>query len=216
MVKNKSNKSGNILTKEELKIIKLFSENLFGEFTIREIAKKINKKSYNWVFKAVKKIGGLGMINIMIKGGSKICSINLENNLALNYFALIEQQKIDKKLPLKNIRELLDFVPVSYFSFIIAGSYANGTNTKKSDLDVVVIVENNLDSKKVFSILKNKGELMIPKVHIFVFSKAEFLQMLLEKEENYGKEIYRNKIVVFGAENYYLILRRAIEHGFKG
>lgn len=205
-----------ILTREEMKVILLFRDNLFGEYTIREIAKEINKKSYNWVFKVIEKLKKIEIIKVKTKGNSNICTINLENDLTLIYLALLNQFEIKKKLPVKNIRVLTDSVPVRYYTFIVTGSYAKGKQTSKSDLDIVVIVENKEDTKKVFSVLKNKGEIMLPKSHIFVFSREEFLKMLLEKEENYGKEIFRNNIIIFGAENYYLILKEAIENGFKG
>ncbi len=205
-----------IITKEELKIIELFRNDLFSEHTIRGIMKKINKKSYNWIFRAVNKLKKMGIIKVKTKGSSSLCSVDLDNQLTLGYFSLLEKMNISKKLPMKNILELIDSIPIVYFSFIIAGSYAEGKATKKSDLDVVVLVENKEDSKKVFAVLKNKGELMIPKAHIFVFSKEEFLQMLLEKDANYGKEVYKNRVIIFGAENYYLILKEAIDNGFKG
>ncbi len=205
-----------ILTKEEMKIIELFRNDLFGRYTIRELSRKINKKSYNWVFKAIEKLKALGIVKIEIKGYSNICSINLENVLALIYLALSEQTRMTEKLPLRNIKKLIDSMPAAYFTFIITGSYAEGKQTSKSDLDVVVIVDNKEDSQKNFAVLKNKGELMVPKAHAFVFSKEEFLKMLLEKEENYGKQIFRNKIIAFGAENYYLILKEAMDNGFKG
>ncbi|MEK6823840.1 MAG: nucleotidyltransferase domain-containing protein [Nanoarchaeota archaeon] len=205
-----------IITKEELKIVELFKNNLFGEYTIREIMKKINKKSYNWIFRAVDKLKKMGIIKVKTKGASSICSVDLDNQLTLNYFSLLEKLSISKKLPMKNILELIGSIPIVYFSFIIAGSYAEGKATKKSDLDVVVLVENKDDSKKIFTILKNKGELMIPPAHIYVFTKNEFLEMLLNKEQNYAKLIFEKKILIFGAENYYLIIKEAIENGFKG
>lgn len=206
----------NILTKEELKVVELFRNNLFNEYTIREVMRKIRKKSYNWVLNAINRLNKIGIVHVHVKGKSRICSINLDNQLTLAYLSFLEKSKITDNLPIKNISELMNSVPVAYFSFIIAGSYAEGKATKKSDLDVVVIVENKDDAKKVFAVLKNKGDLMIPKAHIFVFSKEEFLQMLLEKDANYGKEVYKNRVIIFGAENYYLILKEAIDNGFKG
>ncbi len=207
---------GEILTKEELKIVKLFANNLFNSYTILDIMHKIDKNSYNWIFIAVNKLSRMGIIKIEVKGKSNICSLNIDNQLSLAYLSIIEKLKISDKLPLRNIYELIDSIPFSYFTFIVAGSYANGNFTKKSDLDIAVIAENKEDSKKIFSILKNKGDLMIPQVHPYAFTKEEFLKMLLDREENYGKEIFRNHIIVFGAENYYLILREAIKNGFKG
>jgi len=209
-------KTQKILTKEEMKIMELFRTGLFKSYTIREIAKCINKKSYNWVFGAVGKLRELKIIKVETKGNSSICSINLNNPLCLIYLSLLEQNKISDSLPLKNLNVLTDSIPVKYYTLIVTGSYALGKQTSRSDLDVILIVENKDDSKKVFAVLKNKGELMIPKAHIFVFSREEFLKMLLEKEENYGKQAFRNNIIFFGAENYYMILNEAMDNGFKG
>jgi len=161
-----------VLTKEELKIIRLFSDNPFETYTIREIVKKIGKKSYAWVFKAVKKIEKLGIIKIERKGHSNICSINLGESLTLVYLGLIEQEKISRKLPLKNLNKLISLIPLSFFTFIITGSYAGNKQGGKSDLDVVLITENKEDAKKAFAVLKNEGDLMIPKAHIYVFSNS--------------------------------------------
>ncbi len=206
-----------ILTNEELKIVNLFRENLFREYTIREIMNAVHKNSYSWIFKTVKKLNKLGMINIKKKGNSNICSINLNNYSTITYLSLIEQINWKlKKLPQKNILELINSIPLSYFTFIITGSYASGKATKKSDLDIVVLTEDNIDTKKILTILKNKGELMIPEIHPYVFTKSEFMQMLLSDEENYGKMIFKNNLIIFGAENYYLIIKEAIRNGFKG
>lgn len=205
-----------MLTKEEIKIIELFRRDLFKSYTIREIMKNISKKSYNWVFKTVKKLNKMEIININKKGHSNICSINLNNNLTLTYFSILEEINANsKKLPRKNISEIINSIPLSYFTFIVAGSYATGNITKKSDLDVVVLVEDRTNVKKILTILKNKGELMIPEVHPYIFTKSEFLQMLLSDEENYGKMIFKKKLLLFGAENYYLILKEAYKHGFR-
>jgi len=205
-----------ILTKEELKIIEFFRKNLYNSYTIRDVMKKIDKNSYSWVFHAINKLNKIGIINVESKGNSKICTINLNCRLTLTYLSLLEKLRISKKIPIENILELIEAIPIVYFTFIITGSYAEGKATKKSDLDIVVLVENKEDSKKVFAILKNKGELMIPKVHVYVFTKKEFLEMLLNKEQNYAKLILEKNIIISGVENYYLILRQAIENGFKG
>ena len=121
-----------------------------------------------------------------------------------------------KKLIFPSENSPLDSIPLSYFTFIVAGSYAAGKATTKSDLDIVILVEDGIDTKKILTVLKNKGELMIPEVHPYVFTKSEFLQMLLSDEENYGKLVFGNHIIVFGTENYYLIVKEAIKNGFKG
>ncbi|MFC1697591.1 nucleotidyltransferase domain-containing protein [Nanoarchaeota archaeon] len=206
-----------MLTKEDIKIIELFRQDIFKEYTIKEIQFKIAKKSYNWVFQAVKKLEELNIIKINKKGSSNICYLNLDENLTLIYLALLEEFNVkSKNLPEKNINELINSIPLSYYTFIIAGSYAEGKTSKKSDLDIVIIVEDDINTKKILTILKNKGGIMVPEVHPYVFTKTEFLQMLLNDEENYGKMIYNKRLILFGSENYYQIIKDAVKNGFKG
>lgn len=206
-----------MLTEEELKIIGLFRKNIFNSYTIREIMKRISKASYSWVFNAVKKINKLGILTLERKGKSLICRINLDNSFTLIYLSFLEELKANlKKVPLINIKKLIDSIPLSYFTFIVSGSYAKGKATKESDLDIVVLIEDNENIKKILTILKNKSEFMAPPIHPYIFTKTEFIKMLLSKEENYGKFIYRNRLIFFGAQNYYLILKEAIENGFRG
>jgi predicted nucleotidyltransferase len=205
------------LTREEIRVIGLFRKDLLRSYTIREIMKKLSKKSYNWTFRAVEKLKSRGILTSVKRGYSNLCSINLDNLVSLAYLSLIEGLEANsKKLPVKNIYELINFIPLSYFTFIVTGSYASGKATEKSDMDVVVLVENKSDTQKILTMLKNKGELMIPEAHPYVFTKTEFLNMLLAKEENYGKLIIKNRIIFFGSENYYSILKEAIKNGFKG
>ena len=58
--------------------------------------------------------------------------------------------------------------------------------------------------------------MMIPECHPYVFTQTEFYQMLVNKEQNYGKEIAKNNLIVTGGKEYYTILLEAIEHGFHG
>jgi len=48
------------------------------------------------------------------------------------------------------------------------------------------------------------------------WDEKEFYEMLINKEENYGKEIARNNLIITGGKEYYAILQEAIEHGFRG
>jgi len=87
---------------------------------------------------------------------------------------------------------------------------------KYSDIDVVILIENSIEPKKVYAELSYYCDMSIPKIHLYVFRKSEFLEMLLSKEANYGKEIVKNNILLFGAEHYYKIFGEAVENGFNG
>lgn len=207
------------MLKTELEIINLFRKNLFRTESIRGIMKKTYKKSYGTTFKSVKELLKKEVLNARSQGKSLLCSLNLENDLTLSYLSFLDTEEAHAKTNtrvVKNIRELARSIQIDYFTFLLTGSYAEGKATEKSDMDIVVIVEDDTDTKKVFNMLKNKGELMIPEAHPYVFKKSELLEMLLNEEANYGKLIFKNRRIFYGAQNYYRILRKAIKDGFKG
>lgn len=57
---------------------------------------------------------------------------------------------------------------------------------------------------------------MIPKVHPYVFTRSQFLEMLTSDEANYGKLIFQKHLIIFGASNYYKVIKEAIKNGFRG
>lgn len=202
-----------MLTKNEIGIIDVFRKDIFGKYTIRELMKKSGRKTYTWIFNTTKKLAKLGIINIETKGKSKICSINLYSPLSVLYLSLLDKtEAVSRKIP--NLDELINEMPTNFFIFLIGGSYAEGKQKPKSDLDVCVIVDNSINTKKIQNMLENR--IMVPRIHPFVFRKSEFIDMLLSRESNYGKMLFRKHLIAFGSQNYYFMIRGAIEHGFRG
>lgn len=206
-----------VLTKEEFKVIGLLGEDLFKNYSILDIARKLHKKSYSGIFNIIKKLNNLGIVIIEKKGHANLCNLNLKNSLTLAYLSLLEETKAisTSHLPDKNISELLASIKTPFFIFIVTGSYASRKQTPKSDLDVVVIIEDQTDKRRI-NVVLNKGEFMIPPVHPYVFTVSEFFEMLTNKDVNYGKEMAKNKIIIYGAHAYYRILEKAIDYGYKG
>jgi predicted nucleotidyltransferase len=203
-----------MLTLKELEIIELFRKDIFAEFSIREIMKKINTKSYSWTHNAVNKLHREEIVTIKRIGQSKLCKINLESQLSISYLSLLEElNALDKKIA--NISKIMKLVNEhGFYILMVTGSYANNKFTEKSDLDVVAIIDRKEEKKWISNKLANEGDLMIPKMHPYVFTKEEFLEMLTNKESNYGKEIAGKHLIFCGAEFYFRILRAAIKNGY--
>lgn len=202
-----------MLAGHEIEIIDIFRRDIFRNYTIRELMKKTGRKTYPWTFNSTKKLAKTGILNMETKGKSKICSINLYSPLAISYLSLLDEtEAIARKIP--HLYELINEIPTPFFTFLIGGSYAEREQTPESDLDVSVIVDDNADMQKIQRMLENK--IMIPEPHPFVFRKSEFLKMLLNKEANYGKMLFKKHLIAFGAANYYGMIREAIENGFRG
>ncbi len=203
-----------MLTTKELNIVNLFRKNLFLDPTIREIMKQIGTKSYNWTYNAVLKLAQENILTLTKKGNSQICTINLKDQKTISYLSLLEEYNaLNTKIP--HFETLLGLMPEAFNILLITGSYAAKTFTKNSDLDVVVIIEQKEEKKWLQNTLSNKGELLTPTLHPYVFTREEFFEMLTNKELNYGKEIVKKHLIIAGAELYFKIIRDAIDHGYK-
>ena len=66
--------------------------------------------------------------------------------IRLNYPEQIKREALEsgliKKVP--NLQKIKELLPFDYHFFLIAGSYADGSYTSKSDLDVVVVTGESL------------------------------------------------------------------------
>ena len=210
-------KSGNMyLNRGEVGILEIFSRKPWEELSTPQVKRMSGKRSQHYVYSALGKMSSLGILKTRKAGRTILYSLDLWSRAAIANLSLLEEMSaLEKSIPQRNIEELLRSIRTPFFSFIVTGSYAEGKQTPESDLDIVVIVDRSHDKRKVEASLWG-GELMIPEIHLYVFTDEEFLSMLLSKEENYGKEVARKHIIVQGSNSYYRILREAMENGFKG
>jgi len=74
-----------------------------------------------------------------------------------------------------------------------------------------MIIPNNEKTIEIQKLVENLTLTFYPKIHLYVFNNKDMTEMLLEKKENYGKEIFRNHIILKNAYIYYEILKEAIE-----
>ncbi|MCD6557604.1 MAG: nucleotidyltransferase domain-containing protein [Candidatus Aenigmarchaeota archaeon] len=202
---------------KEWTILEVFSRKPWEGLTFGQVKERSKNKSDNYVFSTLKKYVRLGVLKEKKYGNVIVYSL-AHNEISVRIMSFVSEYKTQKMeyLPHKNIEKLMRGIPTSFFTFIITGSYAEKKQTKKSDLDVVLICDNGSNIKKILLSLKDEGELMIPRAHPYVFTEGQFFQMLVNSEENYGKEIARKHLIVSGAESFYRILFRAIDNGFKG
>ena len=200
---------------EEMKILDLFSKNIFAEFTLKQIMEKLGKKSYNWTYKAISKLSK----NVLVsekKGNTTVIKLNLNNPCAITYLSFLDRQEAYKRdIFLTN--ELIENISkkTPYFILIITGSYATNYVKKDSDLDLVVIVDNENNKKEISPYIKDVTRLSGINVDMHIFTKNEFYLMLTNDKENFGKEVFRKHLLFYGAEAYYQIIKEAIKNGLQ-
>ncbi|MDP3026346.1 MAG: nucleotidyltransferase domain-containing protein [Nanoarchaeota archaeon] len=200
-----------MIKKSQLNIMNLFRKNIFLKKTIREISILL-KKDYPNTYNAIIELEKEGLLKIEKIGKSKLCSIELNQKTISLFSFLDEQESFESNIP--NMNKILDIKEFNEDIILVTGSYVLGKQSKTSDIDLILIVKEKAFEKQ--KLLENTTSLMIPKVHALVFSQKDFIDMLLDKKPNLGKEIFNKRLIFKNTTKYYNLLKEAIEHGFRG
>lgn len=199
------------LTKNQYLILELYIKNIFLSKTIREISKILNK-SYSKIHESVISLEKENLLNINKIGNSSLCTINFSQKSISILSSIDEQESFSKKIP--NLEKILEFKEFLDDIILITGSYANNKQTSKSDIDLVIITKE--DPFKKQKLIDNMISLFIPRIHPIVLSYKDFIEMLLDVKENYGKEIFKNRLLFRNSRRYYELTKEAIKNGFRG
>ena len=190
-----------MLTKKQLNILSVFKKDIFTNLTFKQIKQQIRQKSNNIVQIALKEFQKQDVVKTKEVGDVTTYYLNLNNNLTLSYLNLINESEISKsKIPqiiLNDIKNRI-FKHTEFFILIVFGSYAKNEATKKSDLDVAVIVESEHTKKEVTPFLETIKRREVLQIDYHIFSRVEFLEMLKADFENVGKQIFKSNIVYYG------------------
>ena len=205
-----------MLTESQLKIFEPLTRNMLKEYSIKEIKEACGEKSNNALALALKKFKEENIVKERRVGKSLLYVLNIDNELVFNYIQMINNKKIPKSA-LRAIERIKEEVEkhTSFFSIIVFGSYAIGKQTKYSDLDVAVFIEEE-DERKAIEVAIKSSELKTPlKIDCHVISKDEFLEMLKVDEENLGKQIARKHLSIYNSNIFYSLLKKAVKNGFR-
>lgn len=201
-----------MLTKNQIKILRVFKDDIFKELTFSEIKKKSKQKSNNIPSIALKQFKVLNLVKTKKTADITTYSLNLNNNLTLAYFSLINEIDIlqNKSIPKNIMQELQDRISryTGFFVLLVFGSYVKGTATKKSDLDIAIIVESKYSKKEIAPYIETIKRREILKIDYYIFTEKEFLEMLTSEQQNVGKEIYRDSLIYYGLIEYYKLIKR--------
>lgn len=203
------------MLKKTYKILNIFAKEPWRSFTFKDIKKISKSKSESYVYDTLKGFVKEGILKQENAGNVIIYSLDHNAKAITSLATAFKYGSWQKKqIPYKDMEELISQIPTNFFTFIITGSYANNKQTEKSDIDIVILCKDN--PKKIYAELKNLGDSNIPPIHLYVFEESEFMQMLTDKRPNYGKEIAKNNLILYGAGAYYRIVLEAIKNGFNG
>jgi predicted nucleotidyltransferase len=193
-----------------IEILKLLTSNLTRDFTILKIAQHTGKTN-RLTYSTVKKLEKEHMITIEEKANLKLCKLSLENPQMI---ALIEslrwlhftRKRSDIGLL---VSDIVSRSELPYFTLAVFGSYAKGAMTKRSDLDMLLVIPERKFEDTIETAIKSARALSNIPVHDVVVTYAEFAEMLRETKINVAKEVLEARYVAYGAEAFYTLLRRS-------
>jgi len=216
-------------------VVELISKHPFKAFTIRELAGLI-KTNYATTHRKISALVALGVLSNSSYGMARQIKINLGNEKTISILSLIESSKFERFFnSLKgtlsiSINEIIkDTSNLSESKCaLIFGSYAKGTPTKESDLDILVIGEpskeamNFLKDEKtklgylkaiqssMFGILRTSELRGGPKINPILLSVEEHRGMINFKDNNVAKEALLSHIILKGHRVYWEEIARCI------
>ncbi|MEK6887808.1 MAG: nucleotidyltransferase domain-containing protein [Candidatus Aenigmatarchaeota archaeon] len=200
-----------------LKIIGLLRGDLDKGFTILEISKRLRigyRPAHNHVSTMIKE----DIIAARKVGAAMQCNLNLENARCRQFLAeadllrkgslFKENQKL--KSVLESLTEKLSESLLSdMHSIILFGSYAKGTATKSSDVDILFIMADMKDKSVRESVERGCTVYEYShnmKISPVVTDTTEFKKMLKAKELNIGKEAREYGIPLYGSEIFWRLM----------
>ncbi|MBI2151264.1 nucleotidyltransferase domain-containing protein [Candidatus Woesearchaeota archaeon] len=197
---------------EKLRIFDLFRKNLFSEFTINDIMKKLKKRSYSWMYNALMNLKPF--FNTKQTGKIYSFSINLNNPGTIAVLTYLDKKEaLNINVPI--VDKIINSISKKsiFFTLLVTGSYATSTNRKDSDIDLIVIVNKEDSKKEIKPYITEITRLEPIEVDLHLFTKEEYYTMLINDQENFGKESFRKHLLFYGVDAYYQIIKEAMKNG---
>ena len=198
-----------------MKIFEAFLRKPYQELTYKEIKDYSKEKSNSIIRKAILKFLAEVLVKKRNVGNIILYALNLNNSTVFSYFDIIIKEKSSNLIKncLKIVKEELS--NIEFVSIVIFGSYAEGKQKEKSDLDIAFFV-NSAEDKKNCELSMTSAELKsILKIDAHIITKDEMLQMLKDKHENLGKQIAYKHLAIHNPMIFYSILKEGMNNGFK-
>lgn len=185
---------------EKLNILGLLIENRDSEYSIRQIS-RLRKINYKTAYENVKKLEGEGIIRLDRKGNISLCSFNGKFNHSVY---LVEYERREALLKNKNFRIIHNRLGRinAQFILLLFGSHAKKTQSKQSDIDLLLITN---EPERV----KNELELLPFDIHMTHTTYMDFSAMLRTREQTVVSEAVKKNVILFGIEDYYRLMENA-------
>lgn len=202
-----------MLTPKQIGIYEAFLRTPYRELTFKDIKEHAKEKSNSLVQNAVARFLAERIVSTRKVGNVNLYRANLNNSATHSYFAILIKDALAPAVhnSIDIVKDELAGTP--FCAILIFGSYAEGTQTKGSDLDIAVFVKSAEEKKSCELALKSATLKSVLPIDAHAFTYDEMLQMLKDRHENLGKQIARKHLAVQNPEIITLILKEGINNG---
>lgn len=202
-----------MLTKNQIKIMKVFVSQMTELFTMRSI-ERLLKMNFYLVQYAIKPLKEKNLIRL---NKQNLLSLNYqENHDVLSYVEYIRRNEfLDKpknKALAMCLKEFVKNFKEKSFVLLIFGSVLE--TTKANDIDILLIVDDTkkTDSSEKFLYNTSRNYHLDKEVHIVTISYESVYEMLAKREKvNVMNEILNNHLIIHGAELLYRLISEGRE-----
>jgi len=160
---------------------------------------------YKNVHDSVKQLEADGVLALEKFGNSNRISLKREISPVLfeaEYARRSELFKSSKKLS-QLMHNYHTDLKTKLFVCLLFGSYAKGTQTKASDIDLLFIVSDNSFEKDIQRIAS-----IIPlDLHVTVLDEKDFIKMKDSRQDSVVSEALKHHVILYGVEQFYEMLQ---------
>jgi predicted nucleotidyltransferase len=187
----------------KLKIINYLGKNISTSYTMRQLSKML-KIPYASFYRAIQEMNDI--LRVHQVGRAITVQLNRNNAVIISYLSISSYE--EKKVYLKNHPIINKIAREGKVKDIVLlfGSYAKRKHTEKSDIDLLII---NKDGEKSISFLKYEL-LYKKKINPIFITNKEFKKMLSSEEENVGKQVLKNHIILNNPEPFWEYVLNAV------
>jgi predicted nucleotidyltransferase len=173
------------------RVIYELGKNLERKLTIRNLS-ALSKVPYTSALRIINSNKNIFIIES--QANLKLISLNKENAIVKSYLAIAEKKKADEFLEKhKGLSLIKKQLPKGRYSVILFGSRAREEERQKSDIDLLIIGNEKINFHSTELLLNLK-------INPIFMNPDEFQEMLKEKEENLGKQVIKNHIILRGED----------------
>ena len=195
-----------MLTLCEQKVMEVVLPQPYKTHSVRHISQLIGS-SYSLTWDSTASLIKKGLVKAEKLGRTLTCNVNLSANpkqLAIS--SLIHSQKFLDRVSFGFIiDEIMGKLNDLICIMILFGSHAKGTATKKSDIDLLFVVQNKEDIEKTRKKIKSVLSSTNIKIEFDVI-QTEWLVKMFEEKNTVGREVLEASIILHGAEQYYTLV----------